>query len=319
MDCEPFSRRCGQDPICLPEQLRRSVLYLIQDAFSRYVYELSVPEIVEAAVASERQEQPLDALFASRYLHDIVVRQEGLSPSSTRDTWLDSYALGCSAAKFLDLVEYMLQDKWRGNRNAVRGLRARFREFGVPHEIRNGRMIPARGMSAGENPAAVLFMPWTPDRNKALFRQTLQSCQGRILWIEKHMPERVLELLHDSCNAPASRVTEVKLLSGPAAINRACKGHFCTFAAQMGTRGIKVEWRILDRETAEQIHDRCIITEGRSYNVPPINSVFGASQMAEITQSSIEPSHFDAFWCRGVDIESWDMRPEKRRTEREVQ
>jgi hypothetical protein len=317
---EPFSRRCGQQGcVDLPETLRRSVLYLIQDTFEDDIYSLTPTQLIDAALASEKQQQPLAALFASRNLHDVTVRQEGLAPSSDRDTWLDVYILGCTTAKFLDIVEYMLRDRWRGSRSWIRAVNARLQEHGLPYEIRRGRVRALQDARPAEVGGPIELTPWTPHRNRELFCGVLCSCRRRIWWWERHMPKEALELLYmafSSSDPPA--VTDIRLMSGHQNIDTTCTSCFSTFAAEMHIKGINVEWRVLRKSNANQVHDRYVITEGAAYNVPPVNSVFVASQMTEIAVSSMDDSHFDAFWTKGVDIESWDIGAERRAARRRL-
>lgn len=289
----------------MPDTFRRAVLYLIQDSFTRHVYGLPVDEIVEAVTASERQQQPLHAIFASRYLHDVVIRQEGLPTSPSRDTWLDVYSMTCLPGKFLDLLEHMLRTKWRGSRRIVVEINERFGEYGLPYRIKRSRIEPVVAPAALEPRRPVPLTPWTPDRNREAICSLLRSCHGRVWWLEKHMPESVIELLFVGCGLD---VAEIRLLSGPANIDVPCCQRFSTFSARMADKGVDAQWRVMSRAVAAQIHDRFILTDGRAYNVPPVNSILTATQMAEIGPSSFGDSDFIAFWSGAVGIEEWARR-----------
>ena len=111
---ESFSRRYPQEPpVDLPETFRRKVLYFIQDSFKGYEPR-TAKERSDAAILSAISEHALEAIYASQYLHSIVVREEGLEKTGAAGEWLDAYALGCPASKFLDLLDYLLRQRWRG-------------------------------------------------------------------------------------------------------------------------------------------------------------------------------------------------------------
>ncbi len=297
----PFSKRYYQhEEVELPEPFRRRVLYVIDDSFKEYrpdSGEVSPYALVAADVAG----RPKGAVYASVYLHDIVVREEGFpSAGARRGAWLGGYALACPPAKFLDILDYLFGGWLRDCKGETNKINALLEEYGLPYAIKDNRVEPVGMAEKTATQMPVKLTPSTPFANRTAMRNLVRSCSVRIWWLERHMPKKVLEVLNDEVDS--DRVREIKLLSGPKEISQSCKSDFEAFAAEMKGKGVTAEWRVLNEETAKQLHDRYIITEGGVYNVPPINSVFQRSQLAEISSSLVKPSEFEALWLTGTDI-----------------
>ena len=296
----PFSKRYYQYiEVALPEPFRRRVLYVIYDSFKDYSPRFDRMSSLRVAVA-ESMGQPKEMSHASAYLHDIVVRAEGFARSEMPIAWLEPYALRCSPPKFLDVLDYLFMGRLRSRREEGAKINALFKEYALPYTVRDGlvRVVESAGRTAGRMPAKL--KPSTPFGNRVAMRNLLRSCSGRIWWLERHMPKLVLEVLQDGVNA--QRVSEIRLLSGPAGITRGCKSDFQAFVTEWNPKGVNAEWRILDEETSRQLHDRYIVTDGEVYNVPPVNSVFQASQLADISSGSVKPPEFEALWNAATDI-----------------
>jgi hypothetical protein len=309
---KPFSKRFLQFPVMeLPEAFRRRVLFRIYDGFERFHPSTLRVEPAELA-AGKILGISKGRTYAGAYLHDLIVRHEGLRDSRelriSRDRWFDQYALACSPNKFLDILDYLFDGWWQGSSDDAGYVNNLFEEYSLPYRIGEDRVEPIHLPSAGapetldvETVAMPAQLePSSPYGNRVLVRKLLGSCTGYVWWLEKHMPRLVLEVLYEAI--AADRVKQIRLLSGPRNVTTSCISDLQALAQEWGAKGVEVEWRVLPGERLGQLHDRYILTSGGSYNVPPVNSIFAKAQMAEISASSVKPAEFEALWSEATDI-----------------
>jgi hypothetical protein len=151
-----------------------------------------------------------------------------------------------------------------------------------------------------------VLSPDTPFGNLLALRELIRAARGSIRWYEQHMPPKVLEILYREVDG--SNVSELRLLSGPDNITADAKKEFKRFRTDMAGRGVNVEWRVLTKKEAREIHGRFFISEGLSRNIPPLNTILTGTT-DEILQSEIGPEDFDAWWAQGTDFSAF--APEK--------
>jgi hypothetical protein len=132
-----------------------------------------------------------------------------------------------------------------------------------------------------------------PYSNVRHLRETLRVCRDHIYWVDAHFSKKGLEPLVDE--ADATRVTEIRILSGPAQVGPDALKDFKRFEAEMANLGISVEWRVVEREDQE-FHDRFIVTKGKAWNVPPINTLY-KGDYSEISETVRPP--FEKWWAKG--------------------
>lgn len=150
-----------------------------------------------------------------------------------------------------------------------------------------------------ERAKAHVISPDTPYGNLLALRELIRAARGSIRWYEQHLPPKVLEVLYREVDG--SKVSTIRLLSGPANITPNAKEEFKRFRKDMGGRSVTAEWRVLTRKAAQEIHGRFFISEGLARNVPPLNSILMGST-DEILPSEIRADDFDQWWMRGEDI-----------------
>jgi len=106
-----------------------------------------------------------------------------------------------------------------------------------------------------------------------------------------------------------ARVKDVRILSGGANVTDALKGDFDRFAKEMKkTRGIDVEWRVLDKGETFKRHDRIILSKDQAKNLPPLNTILAGS-VGEILPGNIKPAAFEEWWKLGTDLASFAIVP----------
>jgi hypothetical protein len=145
----------------------------------------------------------------------------------------------------------------------------------------------------------------TPYSNLVRFRKALRSCKGDLFWIDPHFTKKGLEPLAEEVTG--DDFDSLRILCGPAHVATHMRDDFKRFQEEMENRDIEADLRVItSEEKLRNLHDRWILSsEGASWNVPPINSLYG-NQEAEIhkTEDDID---FDDWWDSAKDImQDWN-------------
>lgn len=141
--------------------------------------------------------------------------------------------------------------------------------------------------------------PERPYSNVLALRETLRACDDYIWWAEVHLDRKVLEPL--SYEADGARITEIRLLSGPANANDDTNKDLKRFTAEMKHLGIAIEWRIVPRKELVW-HDRYILGRNQAWNVPPVNTLH-KGDYSELSRTRRPP--FESWWKKGVPLADW--------------
>jgi hypothetical protein len=127
----------------------------------------------------------------------------------------------------------------------------------------------------------------------------LRRCSEYIYWVDKHFSAKGLEPLSEE--ADATKIREIKILSGPSNINDKLKRDFIRLKEELKSRGINMELRVIKNDNLlRTIHGRWIISKGICFNTPPINSIY-QGQYDEIKETENIPP-FEEWWNQGVDM-----------------
>ena len=136
--------------------------------------------------------------------------------------------------------------------------------------------------------------PETPYTNVMIARRVIRECSNYIWWLDRHFDRKAFELLYE---LDKDRVTQVSILSTRANVDRAAEQDFRRFRDEMARHGITAEWRVAD---LHGIHDRYIVSQGRCYNVPPVNTLFSGG-LSDI-QPAVAPPAFERLWANARSI-----------------
>jgi hypothetical protein len=144
----------------------------------------------------------------------------------------------------------------------------------------------------------------TPYSNIKRLRRCIRQCSGTVCWVDKHFSKKGLEPLSDEI--AADDVSSIKILCGTSNVHTGLRDDFKRFAEEMERRDVDAQLRVLlSSEIFHEIHDRWILSDTVSWNVPPINSLY-QNQEAEIHQTD-EDIPFDRWWESGKDIiDEWN-------------
>lgn len=171
-----------------------------------------------------------------------------------------------------------------------------------------GELAPPAEVDVRETTAGHVISPDTPYSNLLALRKVLRAGRDFIWWYEQHMPPKVLEVL--LAELDGTKVTDVRILSGPANVTEALKGEFGRFATEMRkTRKVTVQWRVLTKAEAFKRHDRIILSKDMAKNLPPVNTVLAGS-VGEILPSEITTREYEEWWKLGTDLGAWIVEAE---------
>lgn len=139
----------------------------------------------------------------------------------------------------------------------------------------------------------------TPYSNVKRLRRAIRACEGDLFWIAKHFPKKGLEPLSDEVTGES--FSSVRILCGPDNVTHNMRSDFQRFKEEMDNRGVNSALRVItDKGELAKLHDRWILSDGASWNVPPINSLY-RNQEAEIHKATEEMS-FEEWWNGAEDI-----------------
>lgn len=161
-------------------------------------------------------------------------------------------------------------------------------------------LAPPEEEAERERRRAHLLSPDTPFQNLLSLKDVLRATKGWIRWYERHLPGEVLEVLHREIQS--GQVESIRLLSGPANIDAHVQDLYVRARREWkARRGIDLAWRVLSHSKSGEHHDRFLLSEDLSRNLPPLNSILRGST-SEITVSELTAEEFDEWWAEGQDL-----------------
>lgn len=141
--------------------------------------------------------------------------------------------------------------------------------------------------------------PERPYSNVLALRETLRACEGYIWWAEVHLDRKAMEPL--SYEADGARISQIRLLSGPANATEDTHKDLKRFTREMKHLGIAVEWRVVPKSDLDW-HDRFILGRNQAWNVPPVNTLH-EGDYSELNRTRRPP--FETWWAKGVLLADW--------------
>lgn len=156
--------------------------------------------------------------------------------------------------------------------------------------------------------------PANPVENRLRFRQTIASCKGYLRWVDRYFNYEGLEFLMHGLNI--QNVKEVKILTSvyQDGMNQKLYNEFSKFQTEMAQKGITCKIQVMmTKDLHRQMHDRFIIAQNVTYNVPSPTTV-NLGQYSEIKKSTAQVP-FDDWWnsSESIDmIQNWNKIKEKR-------
>lgn len=169
--------------------------------------------------------------------------------------------------------------------------------FSNKHQtVRLVEPLPDADEQPEEKPTAIRIVePDRPYSNRRHLREVLREGRDFIWWADMHFEKRGLEPLADE--ADASKVKEIRVLM----VNRpkpSDVADYKAFVDEMAKLGIAAELRVVPAPDRDW-HDRFIITRGKAWNVPPLNTIF-KGDYSQFTRADMPP--FEAWWDKGTPL-----------------
>jgi hypothetical protein len=159
--------------------------------------------------------------------------------------------------------------------------------------------VLAKPLDEPELPNSIFISPDTPASNRIWLRRVLGEGSEFIYWIDKHFLPEGLDFIAEAANGAHISVVRVISLALSENETRKAKRAYRDLARELGGRGIEFEWRFIESIQVRDTHDRWIITQGRSWNVPNLNAIL-SGQRSEILASG------NTSELRGVFEEVWE-------------
>ena len=122
--------------------------------------------------------------------------------------------------------------------------------------------------------------PATPYSNIYNMRKSIRTCRGDIFWIDKHFRKEGLELILDGLSPGG--VTSITIISGLDNLTDSAKNDYHNLKIELANRDILLSWRTIKNKDFKW-HDRWIISDSTSYNIPPVLALI-RGQRSEIIQ-----------------------------------
>jgi hypothetical protein len=141
---------------------------------------------------------------------------------------------------------------------------------------------PAAAAASRRRPSSLFVSPRTPFTNVERLRELVGTAKGHLVWLDKHLDKKVFPVLAESLDG--DRVAEVTLVSSDYNLNSSAQTDFDLLRQELAAKGISLRWIIVRRQDMRDVHDRWLICDDWAYNVPPVNSIFGA-QAAELIET----------------------------------
>lgn len=152
------------------------------------------------------------------------------------------------------------------------------------------------GVTSQEPGGAVL--PGHPYSNKRVFRRILESARVDIRWLDNHAGFDMLDLLADAELQPIS----VRILGGedePQLVRLPAR--FRDLRRELELKGTTIAWRRAHPGDLRLSHDRYLIVDDISYNIPPASSAV-RERRSDVTAGTLSAPEFDAMWARAIPI-----------------
>jgi hypothetical protein len=151
-------------------------------------------------------------------------------------------------------------------------------------------------------PDSVFIARETPYGNKIWLRRVLEECEGFIYWLDKHFMSRGFEALWEA--ADGNRISDIKVLSLglDAHLHRRSFQEYKDLRSELSSRGIALEWRVIDHKLIRDTHDRWIVGKSSARNVPDVSTIFSGnhSELNRSDQAEKLKEIFDGYWTQAL-------------------
>ena len=158
----------------------------------------------------------------------------------------------------------------------------------------------------------ILITPQSPYANTKHLKDIIKSQYGEIKWVDKYFSVVGLDLLSEiSSENNGTQLTSVKILTSINKVDHKIREKFKTLKEELQYKGISAEMRVItNSDLKNQLHDRWLITESGTYNIPSTDTL-RVGQYSEIRKTESELP-FSDWWNQSLDlISDWNQIEQK--------
>jgi len=148
----------------------------------------------------------------------------------------------------------------------------------------------------------ILITPQSPYANTKHLKDIIKSQYGEIKWVDKYFSVVGLDLLSEIASENNStQLTSVKILTSVNKVDHKIREKFKTLREELQYKGISAEMRVItNSDLKNQLHDRWLITESGTYNIPSTDTL-RVGQYSEIRKTESELP-FSDWWNQSLDL-----------------
>lgn len=159
-----------------------------------------------------------------------------------------------------------------------------------------------RSIFEGAQKETILITPQSPYTNTKHLKDIIKAQYGEIKWVDKYFSVVGLDLISESISESSdSKISSVKIITSINKVDHKIREKFKTLKEELNYRSINAEMRvILDSELKNSLHDRWLITESGTYNIPSTDTL-RVGQYSEIKKTDSQLP-FSDWWNQSLDI-----------------
>ncbi len=159
-----------------------------------------------------------------------------------------------------------------------------------------------RNIFEGAQKETILITPQSPYTNTKHLKDIIKAQYGEIKWVDKYFSVVGLDLISESISESSdSKISSVKIITSINKVDHKIREKFKTLKEELSYRGVNAEMRvILDSELKNSLHDRWLITESGTYNIPSTDTL-RVGQYSEIKKTDSQLP-FSDWWNQSLDL-----------------
>lgn len=146
-----------------------------------------------------------------------------------------------------------------------------------------------------------MLQPKRPYSNTLQIRKLLLTAHEDIKWMDKYFSPKGLEIISECFVEGNFKVKNIYIITSVDKYSDLLRKDYKKLKEELKQKDINLQLRVLDsRKILEEIHDRWLIIDEVTYNIPSTDTI-ARGQYSEIIKSSSEPP-FSFWWREAKDI-----------------
>ena len=145
-------------------------------------------------------------------------------------------------------------------------------------------------------------MPYT--NMQVLSSKLMGRLSGEIKILDMHFDVAALDNLIRLTSKNAGRYSRIDVLSKPDRFGTEFAAAYRDFKAEMLSRNVDIDLRILDENDASKQHERFLLDGSEAYKIPPLNIINRKSEHITAVNRDDAARRFDELWSRALKYEN---------------